>query len=151
MSRQYTITTEGEEALAAATAETVVQARGTTATKAKCFGFGVSMDSTSASAEPALVQVMRQTTDGTASAATEAKWDADDPAAGVTGFHTFTAEPTSGEVLREFELHPTGVPYSEERSLGREWVMDDAATSRIGIKVTAPAAVNVTAWLDIEE
>lgn len=146
----YSITTEGEEALAAATAETLLQLRGATTVKAKIIEWGVSFDGVSVTAEPVRVRVLRQTSDGTGSAATEAKWDADDPAAGCTGFHSFSAEPAAGEVLVDMEVHPqAGVLI--QYPLGREIILDDAATSRLGIEVTAPAVVNAVGHLVWEE
>lgn len=148
---RYTITTEGEEALAAATAETILQLRGATTTKAKLIEIGVSFDGTSPTAEPVRIRVLRQTTDGTATGASEEKDDPDDPTAGCTGFHSFTAEPTAGGVLRDFELHPAGLPFVLQWPLGREPVLDDATTSRVGIECTAPAVVNATGWITWEE
>jgi hypothetical protein len=153
MSGRYSITTEGEEALAAATAETVLQLRGATTTKAKLRQWSISFDSTSATAEPVLVRLLRQTTDGTGTGATEAKWDPDSPAAACTGFHTFSStEPTSGDILEEHLVYPGGVPlivqYPQD---GFEPTLDDAATSRIGITVNAPASVNVVATLVWDE
>lgn len=148
----YSITTEGEEALAAATAETVLQLRGATACKAKVIAWGVSFDGVSASEAPVVVQFLRQTSDGTATGATEAKFDADDPAAACTGFHSFTStEPTSGDVLEVYEIHPQGGLFVREYPPGREPVLDDAATSRIAIQATAPSAVNTVAWMQWEE
>lgn len=146
----FSITTEAEEALAAATAETVLQLRGVTTTKAKIIEWGVFFDGVSATEQPVRVRVIRQTTDGTASAATEAEWDEDGPEALVTGFHSFTAEPTVGEVLADYNVHPqAGI--AMQYPLGREIVLSAATTSRIGIECTAPAIVNVAAYLVWEE
>lgn len=150
MASVYSITTEGEEALAAATAETVLQLRGATTVKAKILSFGVFFDGTSTTAEPVRVRFLRQTTDGTGSGATEVAWDPDNPTANCTGFHSFSAEPTAGEVLIEAEVHPqTG--YERFFELGREPVLDNATSSRMGIEVTAPATVNVVGYLVFEE
>lgn len=144
----YSVTTEGEEAIAAA--ETLVQLRGATTVKAKIREWGVSFDGTSATAEPVVVRLLRQTTDGTASAATEVAWDPDNPTANCTSFHSFSAEPTAGEVLETHEVHP-------QAGMIRQYlpdcapILDNAATSRIAIEVTPPAAVNAVAFLVWEE
>lgn len=150
MASVYSVTTEGEEALAAATAETVVQLTGAAGVKAKLVEWGISFDGTSATAAPVVVRLLRQTTAGTASAATEVKWDPDAPTANVTSFHSFSAEPTAGEVLATYNVHPqTGIvvqyPY------GREPTIDNATSSRLGLEVTAPAIVNATAYIVWEE
>lgn len=147
----YAITTEGEEALAATTAETLVQIRGTTQAKAKIVAWGVSFDGVTATDAPVVVSFGRQTTDGTGTGATEVKFDADDPSPGCTGFHSFSAEPTLGDVFETYNIHPQGGLFVREYPPGREPVMDDATTSRIGLVATAPAAVNAVAWIQWEE
>lgn len=149
MASVYSATTETEEALTTAL-ETVLQLRGATAVKAKVIEWGIAFDSISATAEPVRVRLLRQTTDGTATGATEVAWDPGNPTANCTAFHTFTAEPTPGEVLMETHVHPQAgliIQYP----LGREPTLGNAATSRIAIDVLAPAAVNCTAYLVWEE
>jgi hypothetical protein len=142
----YSITTETEETLTTAV-ETLLQLRGSSAVKARIIEWAVAFDSTSASAEPVRVRLLRQTTDGTATGATEAKWDPDAPTANCTGFHTFTSTmPTDGDVLFETHVHPQAGIHIQY-PLGREPVLDNDATSRIGIDVLAPASVNATATL----
>lgn len=150
MAAVYSVTTEAEEALAAATAETLVQLRGATTVKARIIEWGVSFDGVSVTAEPVRVRLLRQTTDGTGTGATEVAWDPDNPTANCTAFHTFSAEPTAGEVLADYDVHPqTGIVI--QYPLGREPVIDNATTSRIGIDATAPATVNAVAYLVWEE
>lgn len=144
----YSVTSEGEEAVSAA--ETILQLRGATTTKAKLRGFSVSFDGTSATAEPVIVRLLRQTTDGTASAATEVKYDPDAPAAACTAFHSFTAEPTAGDVLFTVHVHPQG-GWSEWFPEDCCPFLDDVATSRVGLEVTPGAAVNVVASLIWQE
>lgn len=149
MASLYSVTTETEEALTTSV-ETVVQLRGSTTVKAKVVEWGISFDSTSATAEPVRVRLLRQTTDGTGTGATEVMWDPDNPTANCTAFHTFSAEPTAGEVLCEMHCHPqSGIVM--QYPLGREPTLDNLTTSRIGIDVLAPAAVNCTAYLVWEE
>jgi hypothetical protein len=151
MASVYSVTTQSEEALAAATAETVVQLRGSTAVKAKIVEWGVSFDGTSATAEPVRVRLLRQTTDGTSgTAGTEVAWDPDNPTANCTSHLDFSAEPAAGDVLADYEVHPqTGIVV--QYPLGREPTLDNAATSRVGIDCNAPATVNAVAYLVWEE
>jgi hypothetical protein len=149
MASVYSVTTETEEALTTSV-ETVVQLRGATTVKAKIIEWGISFDGVSSTGEPVRVRLLRQTTDGTGSGATEVAWDPDNPTANCTAFHTFSAEPTAGEVLAEMHIHPqSGIVI--QYPLGREPVIDNAATSRVAIDVLAPAAVNCTAYLVWEE
>lgn len=150
MASIYSVTTETEEALTTSV-ETVLQLRGATTVKAKVIEWGVSFDGVSSTAEPVRVRLLRQTTDGTGTGASEVKWDPDNAAAvQVTAFHTFTAEPTAGDVLAEYHCHPqSGIVV--QYPLGREPALGAAATSRIGIDVFAPAAVNCTAYMVWEE
>lgn len=147
----YAITTEGEEALAAATAETLLQIRGSTITRARLLTWSVSFDGTTATNEPVLVELVRQSTDGTATGATEIAFDPVDPAAQCTGFHSFTAEPTVSATLEQHNIHPMGGILVREYPPGREPVVDDATTSRLAIRITAPNVVNAVGFMHWEE
>jgi hypothetical protein len=147
----YSVTAEAEEPLGAATAETLVQLRGSTACRARILSWGVSFDGVTAADAPVVVRFLRQTTDGTSSAASEVKWDPAIGTANCTAFHSFSAEPTAGDVLEHHEVHPQGGCLVREYPPGREPVIDIAATSRIAIEATAPAAVNALAWICWEE
>ncbi len=59
--------------------------------------------------------------------------------------------PTIGNVLEDHEVHPQGGLGPIQLPLGREYVLQDVATSRIGITVNAPQAVNAVATLHFEE
>jgi hypothetical protein len=146
----YAITTEGEEALTTSL-ETVLQLRGVTTRKARIVSWGISFDGATASDAPAQVRLLLQTTDGTATGATEVPLDPDAPAALVTGFHSFSAEPTPGGVLEHHQVHPQGGNLIREYPPGREPVLDNSTSYRLGIDVTAAAAVNCVAWISWEE
>lgn len=147
----YSATTEGEEGLGAATAETLLALIGATTTKARLIEWGVSFDGTSATAAPVVVRLVRATVDGTGSAATEKAWDPDAPAAAVQAKHSYSAEPTKEtQALVEIEVHPQGgivIQYP----LGREPVIDNATSSILCIEATAPATVNALAYMVWEE
>lgn len=151
MASVYSVTTEGEEALAAATAETLLTLIGASATKARIVEWGVSFDGTSASAEPVRIRIVRATADGTGTSATIKPWDPDNPTANCTAKHSYTAEPTKeSQALVEMDVHPQGgvvIQYP----LGREVVVDNSTGSIVCIEVTAPAVVNAEAYLVWEE
>jgi hypothetical protein len=152
MASVYSATTEGEEALAAATAETVIALHSTTACKPRIIEWGVTFDGTSATAEPVVVDVVRITAaDGTSSTATEKAWDPDNPTSNSTATHSYTAEPTKeSQPLAKYEVPPTSGMVLQY-PLGREIVLDNATTSAVGIVCTAPATVNVLAYIVWEE
>lgn len=149
----YSVTTEGEEALAAAASETLVQLRGVTTAKARIVAWGVSFDGVTAGDAPIVVDLLFQTTDGTATGATEVSLNPDEPAALVTGFHSFTAEPTAGGIIESYEVHPQAGMVIREYPPGREPMITNATSSRIAIRATTPAAVspNAVAWIQWEE
>ena len=151
---RYTITTEGEEALVAATAETVLLLAGSASAKGLLWGFGFSLDGTSSAAEPVQWKLKRgnSASQGTSTAATEEKRDSDLPAALLTGFHSFTAEPTyTGQALMAGEIHPQGGVYEwRANTLEECFVLDDATNSFFGVELTAPAVVNAQGWMDFE-
>lgn len=151
MASVYSITTEGEEALAAATAETAIALIGATATKARIIEWGVSFDGVSATGAPVLVRLVRATADGTGTGATVKAWDPDNPTAAATGKHSYSAEPTKeSQPLGVWHVHPqAGIVV--QYPLGREPVLDNATTSIVCIEVTADAIVNVTAYIVWEE
>lgn len=142
---KFAITTQGEEAVAATTRETVLQLRAGSAIRGEIIAWGVSFDGTDPAAAAVVVDLEFQSTDGTASAATNAALDSTNPkTAVITGHRAFSAQPTAGNKLEQHEVHPQG------GNLIREYPPDARPTfsnTRIGISVTAPAAVNVSAWI----
>lgn len=153
MASLYSATTEGEEALAASASETLVQLRGATVVKAKIVEISVSFDATTADWEPVRIDLLRQTTDGTGTGATEVPLDPDYPTANCTAFHSFTAEPTAGDILFSWEVHPQGGLLVVQYPLGREPTLDNLTTSRIGLRATTPSGVtpNALAYMVWEE
>lgn len=150
MASVYSVTTETEEAVGAATVETLVQLIGHAVVKAKVIEWGVSFDGVTANNDPVRIRVLRQTTAGTRSSAVEVNWDPDNPTANCLSFHTFSAEPTASDVLVEMQCHPqAGVMV--QYPLGREITLDNSTASRLGIDVLAPQAVNASAWMVWEE
>ena len=146
----YAVTTEAEEVLTTSL-ETILQVRGTTNGHSMLFAWGIGFDGVSSVAEPVRVRLLRQSTDGTATAAAEVPFAEDAATAGCTAFHSFTAEPTPGVVLWEGHVHPQGGRIDFMYPEGREIVIDNAATSRLAIDVLAPAAVSCTAYMYWEE
>lgn len=152
MSSIYSATTEGAQTLIAATPETLIQLRGASTIKGKIRKWGVFFNGVTATAVPVAVRLLRQTTDGTSSGATEAAWDPDNPTANCTAFIGFSStEPTAGEVLETAFVHPQAGFYVAEYPPDCRPTLDNAATSRIGIECNAPAGVDARAFVVWEE
>jgi hypothetical protein len=99
--------------------------------------------------EPIQTDVMRQSTAGTMSALTPVTLD-DDLAETVqtTAQHTATAEPTAGNILATWAIHPqTGLVYQVPKA---DEIMIKGA-GRLGLCTTAPNSVNADAYLKFEE
>lgn len=152
MASVYSATAEAEEALAAATAETVIALIGSTATKARVIEWGVCFDGTSATAEPVRVRLVRTTADdGTSTGAVEKAWDPDNPTANCAAKHSYSAEPTKeSQALAEFNV-PATSGMVLQYPLGREIVVDNSASTGLAIECTAPATVNAACYIVWEE
>lgn len=138
-----------EEALAAATEETVIQLVAPANHRVKVLAFGIFFDGTSVTAEPAQVELARQTTAGTASSLTPVQRDNSlAETLQVSAQQDFTAEPTKGDILESREVHPQS-GFEVWYPLGQEPIIGGG--DRLGLIVTAPATVNCRAWICFEE
>lgn len=147
----YTVTTNGDQALAAATAETVVMYICAANTPAKATEMSVSFDGTSASAEPVTVELVSSTqaTAGTNTAHTMAQVSGATRTVQGTAARGYTAEPTVLTVLKSWLVHPqAGIVL--QYPLGRE-PQQNVTADGLGIRCTAPAAVNCQAYLEVQE
>ena len=148
MAGRYGSITVSGCALTAATAKTVLQLRAVNvAFKLKEVHIGalgvLNTDS------PILVEIVRQSTAGTMT--NNAPVKGDDSCAdslNMTGQHTATAgnEPTTGDILRKYAVHP---------QQPNTWMYGDeiicGPADYIGLRVTAPQAVSVDATMVAEE
>lgn len=120
----------------------------------KLAQLAVSFNATTSSATVA-VELYRTTAIGTptGTAATITKVDriGDAAAPTTTGLTNLTAEPTTVEVLAEWEIQPYGGVIDLQYPLGREPIAQTAG-SRIGLRCITPAAttpgVRSYVWLD---
>ena len=151
---RFTLSTEGEVALTAATAKTVLQLVTPANIGVAVRGLAVSFDGTSGAAEPGSVELIVQTSAGTGGTANTMQHD--DRRNGLTiqsaGLKNIaTTEPTDGSViLRDWHVHPqTGVEF--RWWLDEEILMAGTSAVRLGVRATMPATVNVRARLFCEE
>lgn len=143
-----TITSEGEIALVAATAKTVIQAVAPTNQRLALRSFSVSFDGTSGAAEPVQVDLVRQTDAGTSTAATPVREGVGSETIQTTGRKNATAEPTTTDVLRRYNVHPQ---QGFERIFGYDEEILIPGGGRLGLRCTAPAGVNVVGHMTLEE
>ena len=108
----------------------------------------ISFDGVTNTATPIKVDILRQTTAGTMSSLTPVKRGNFTETLQTTAQHTATAEPTAGDVLRSFYVHP---------QQGEVWEapfddpIDIPGGTRLGVRATASASVNALVALDLEE
>lgn len=146
---KFSIPTGGEIALTAATAKTILQARAPANQALAIRGFSVAFDGTSGSGEPVLIELLRQTTNGGMASAANVK---DDPGRQETiqtvGVKNATTEPTAGDILRYWNVHPqTGY----ERTFDYDDEIIIPGGTKLGLRCTAPANVNVAGHMIVEE
>lgn len=143
-------TTWTNQALAAATVETLFQLATGATRRAKILEWGIAFDGVSGTAEPVDVDVVLQTSAGTASAGVNTPLDAANPAAIGTTQISFTAEPTIGTAFfSRLMVHPQGGLFVVQYPLGREPTL--AVSTRLGIRATAAAIVNSSGYVIWEE
>jgi hypothetical protein len=147
----------GSVALSAATARTAAMVIAGTTQDPTLTLVKVSFDGVTAAASPVLVEYVfsTQATAGTSSAFTPLQvrtWPA--RASGVTAAIAYTAEPTVLTVVDAFWLDPYKGTYAEAYPLGREpqgVVTASTSGKGIGVRLTAPAAVNARVLLEFED
>lgn len=137
-----------EVALAAATAKTVLQLVAAANQRIRVLGWGIFFDGVSATAAPAEVRTLRQSTAGTMSALSPVLMHPADETIQTTAQHTATVEPTAGDVLDVIECHPQG-GYEKWFPPGYEIIVPGGG--RLGLEVTAPAIVNCRVKFFFEE
>lgn len=102
----------------------------------------------SGTAEPVLVQLLRQTTAGTMTAVTEVKLDAGSETLQGSAQHTATVEPTDSDVYETKFIHPQS---GYEKIYPPDSKIPIPGGERVAIAVTAGATVDVTAEIEWEE
>jgi len=138
-----------EVSLTAATAKTVLQIVAATNHRVKVLGIELFFKGTSTTDTPVKVRILRQTDAGTTSAATPVANDNSiDETLQTTGRHTATVEPTAGDVLKMWEVHPqSGLIYCFP--IGEEIIVKGGG--RLGVECTAAQAQTCAANFIFEE
>lgn len=131
------------------TAKTLLQLVTPTNQRVKLKELSVSFAGVSNTQKPVRVDLLRQTTAGTSAALALVKEDDTTPESiQTTALQTFSAEPTAGDVIRSWEIHPQTsqtiqLPIEDEIVIG--------GAKRVGLRVTADTTVDVTAYARCEE
>lgn len=129
--------------------KTVLQVKAPANCRVKILGWGISFDGRDVAAEPVVVDLVRQTTAGAMSSLyVYQQQPYTDTAISSTAQHTAGSEPTLADVLDSVEVHPQS-GYEIRYPYGQEPVI--AGDGRVGIRVTAPAAVNCRVKMICEE
>lgn len=149
----YAVVTGGAVALAAATAKTIIGVKAHANSGLQCKAFAVSFDGVTSSAIPVLVEFC-SVTFGTNPPGTNSTTI--NPiqrygrvlTAGFTAGKNWTTEPATITVEKEFLLSAFNGTFEYQFPLGME--PDTALGEGLCIRVTAPAAVNARATMEVE-
>ncbi len=132
-------------ALVAATAKTVLSVIAPAQFGVDLRKYRLGFDGVTASAIPVVVEIVSWTTDGTGTAGTVVQTSGRSITAGFTTKYNYSVEPTTATLIDRFTITPNGgtivydFPYGDSP--------DTAVSNLIGLRCTAPAAVNVNATM----
>jgi hypothetical protein len=151
MAAGYTVESNGDIALTAATAKSILAVINAANALVRVTEMGVSFDGVSSTAEPVTVELCASTqaTAGTSTAHTIAQSRGAPRTVQATAARNYTAEPTALTVLKRWLVHPqTGIviPFGH----GKEPEQTTTADALI-VRCTAPANVNAQGYLEFEE
>lgn len=151
MAAGYTVESNGDIALTAATAKTILSVINAANSLIRICEISVSFDGVSGTAEPVTIELCSSTqaTAGTSTAHTIAQIRGPTRTVQATAARNYTAEPTTLTVLKRWLVHPqTGLMM--QFPLGREPEQVTTADA-ICIRCTAPATVNCQGYIEFEE
>lgn len=131
-------TTVSGVSLTASTAETMIQLSTPSTSRCAVWGWKFSFNGTTATDDPILCDVLRQTTLGAGSGGTEEPIDPNAPASLTVATITYATEPTAGAVLDAAYVHPQGGFWEEQ--LAKPILLD--VSDFVGFRVT-PQAITV--------
>jgi len=137
------------QAVAAATVETLIQLLSVANHRVALLGYGIGGEGTSNTEAPGVIDILRQSTAGTASALTLRKLQATiSETLLTTAQYIFTAEPTPGDILRTHTVHPQAALDIRD-AFSREIIMGGA--ERLAMRATYAQAQDLDAYMDFEE
>lgn len=146
---QYTVKTDGALALGIATTKSLVAITRVPGIISRLIELHVSFDGVTGSAAPVLVELCSSdgTTDGTASAVTPIQTGGIAAAADSSAEEDFSVEPTVLTVLKHWLVTPDRGILTLNFPLDRD-IEQLTTPDRLVLRATAPAAVNVRAYME---
>jgi len=143
------VVAQTDEVATATTQKTMVQIIAPANQRLLVHEISISFDGTSNTAEPIRVQVVRQTSAGTATTLTLVKWNDDDTETiQTTATNNATVEPTSTDVVMQEQVHPQG-GFNWQAQYGKAIVVPGGG--RLAIAVKSGAVVNGAVRMLVEE
>lgn len=135
-------------ALVAATAKTALTIIAPAQFGVDFTKYRIGFDGVTASAIPVVVEIVSWTTDGTGTAGTVNQVYGRSITAGFTTKYNYSVEPTTPTLIDRFTVTPNGGTIVYDFPSGTS--PDTAVSNLIGLRFTAPAAVNVncTMWCE---
>ena len=149
MARRFGVAIVKDVSLVADTVQTLIQLIAATNHAVAITEISFSAKGTNNTYEPIEVELIRQTDAGTAVALSLVKRD--DSIADTldtTAQKTFTAEPTEGDLLDSFTVHPQSALFLQEHDLVVPVI---GASDRVGLRAKAQNAVDVNVKICFEE
>ncbi|GAA1015856.1 hypothetical protein Aple_010560 [Acrocarpospora pleiomorpha] len=151
MSSRYTVETNGDIALTAATAKTVLSYIAGSNAPMRVIEMELGFDGVNTTGEPVTVELCKSTEAGAGTATSHTILQSGGPTrtAQGTAKRNFTAEPTVLTVIKRWLVHPqTGRTW--QFPLGREPEQNTGAQALV-LRCTAPANVNCQGYMEVEE
>lgn len=152
MAARYTADTNGDIALSAATAKTVLSVIAGANSLFRIIELAVSFDGTTSSAEPVTIELCYSTQAGAGSGSTTHTIQQSGGSVRTvqaTAQRGYTSEPTALTVWKRWLCHPqTG--FAMQFPLGRE-PEETVTADALCLRLTAPASVNCQAYIEFEE
>src|SRR3990170_173911 len=145
----FTAANSAAVALVAAIAKTALQLKSGTNLITALQMIEVTFDGVVNNAIPVKIDLLRQTTAGTMSALTPNKLKDTSTSLQVTAQENATVEPTAGALLHTWYIHPQAGVIHELTLPDGEIELPSAGF--VGLRLTAPAAVNTLATIRGEE
>lgn len=147
----YTVESNGDIALTAATAKTVLSVINAANSLIRIVEMHAGFDGVTSTAEPVTVELCSSTEAGagTATSHTIAQVSGATRTVQATAKRNFTAEPTTLTVLKRWLVHPQ-TSLTLQFPLGRE-PQQNTTVRALVLRATAPANVNFQGYLEFEE
>lgn len=152
MAARYTVESNGDIALVAATAKTIVAAVAAANSMVRAVEVSMSFDGVTASNEPVTVELGEHdgSTTGTRTTHTPLQTGGPTRTVQATAFRNYTVEPTVISVMKRFLVRPDGGLLIMQFPLGREFEQI-AGSQSILLRNTAPEVVNCQGYIEFEE